>query len=109
MNIYIGNIPNDVTEEELTEVFHAYGHVEHVKIIKDKYTGESRGFGFVEMPDKTQAQAALTGIRDVKGRAVTINEAQPQENFSGSRGFGPNKKKQGFRQRSNFSQRASNY
>ncbi|MFA5261177.1 MAG: RNA-binding protein [Candidatus Omnitrophota bacterium] len=78
MKIYVGNFSYDVTEEELKTMFDAFGQVESAKIIKDKFTGESKGFGFVEMPDKTQAQAAMMGITEIKGRRVTINEARPQ-------------------------------
>ena len=87
MNIYIGNFSFDITEEELKTMFQAFGHVESAKIIKDKYSGESKGFGFVEMPNKTEAQAAMQGIVEIKGRRVTINEARPQvkNNFGPSR------------------------
>ena len=92
MNIYIGNLANDITEEEIVNIFNAYGQVESVKIIKDKFTGESRGFGFIEMPDKKAAQVAMETIKEVKGRNVTLNEARPQEKrFNTGRGFGANK------------------
>lgn len=85
MNIYIGNFSYDITGEDLKEVFEAFGRVGTVKIIRDKFTGDSKGFGFVEMPDKTEAQAAMQGIAEIKGRGVTINEARPQVQY-GSRG-----------------------
>ncbi|HOY09306.1 MAG TPA: RNA-binding protein [Candidatus Omnitrophota bacterium] len=93
MKIYVGNFSYDVTEEELKTVFDAFGQVESAKIIKDKFTGESKGFGFVEMPDKTQAQAAMTGITEIKGRRVTINEARPQakNDFRSSKPHGSRK------------------
>ena len=78
MKIYVGNFSYDITEQELKALFDGFGQVESAKIIKDKFTGESKGFGFVEMPDKTQAQAAMAGITEIQGRRVTINEARPQ-------------------------------
>ena len=89
MNIYIGNFSYDITTEELQEIFAAYGQVETARIIRDKFTGESKGFGFVEMPNKAEALAAMQGIKEIKGRKVTINEARPQEksgSFGGKRG-----------------------
>ena len=82
MNIYIGNFSYDITGDDLQEVFGAFGNVESVKIIRDKFTGDSKGFGFVEMPNKTEAQAAMQGITEIKGRRITINEARPQMNRS---------------------------
>ena len=63
MNIYIGNFSYDITGDDLQKVFGAFGNVESVKIIRDKFTGDSKGFGFVEMPNKTEAQAAIQGIK----------------------------------------------
>ena len=80
MNIYVGNLSHDVREDDLRQVFEPFGEVSSVNIIKDKFTGESRGFGFVEMPTKTEAKAAITSLngQDVKGRAVNVNEARPR-------------------------------
>ena len=88
MNIYAGNLSHDVTEEDLQQAFEAFGKVESVTIIKDKFTGESRGFGFVEMPAKAEAQAAIDGLKDteLKGRAVNVNEARPREDRKGGGG-----------------------
>jgi RNA recognition motif-containing protein len=88
MNIYVGNLSRDVTEEDLRQSFEAFGQVASVNVIKDKYTGESRGFGFVEMPDKTEAESAITGLKDkeLKGRALSVNEARPRP--QGGRGGG---------------------
>jgi len=88
MNIYVGNLSRDVTEEDLRETFEAFGKVESVTIIKDKFSGESRGFGFVEMPAKAEAQAALTGVngKELKGRPLKVNEARPRP--EGGRGGG---------------------
>lgn len=79
MNIYIGHLGYDVTGEELEQVFAPFGRVESVKVIRDKYTGESKGFAFVDMPVKEEAEKALLAIAEVKGRSVVINEARPQE------------------------------
>lgn len=82
MNIYVGNFSYDITPHELQGVFEPFGQVESVKIIKDKATGDSRGFGFVMMPDQKQAQAAMQGIKEIHGRKVTMSEAKPQTPFS---------------------------
>jgi len=80
MNIYVGNMSFDMTEEDLKEAFEAFGEVESVNIIKDKYSGHSRGFGFVEMPARVQAQSAIDGLngKELKGRALNVNEARPR-------------------------------
>ena len=78
MNIYIGNFSREVTEEDLQQAFGAFGQVASVTIIKDRMSGESRGFGFVEMPSKKEAGEAMNGIRELKGRMVTVNEARPR-------------------------------
>jgi len=86
MNIYVGNISSQLTEEELNEAFAAYGTLTSVRIIKDKYTGDPRGFGFVEMSDKTEAEAAIAGLngKELKGKNLTVNEARPRtESFRG--------------------------
>ncbi len=87
MNIYVGNLSRDVSEEELKEAFEAHGTVEKANIIKDKFTGESRGFGFVDMPDKDEAQTAISEMngKDLKGRTLNINEARPRPE-GGNRG-----------------------
>ena len=88
MNIYVGNLSFDVTEEDLKGAFSAFGQVESIKIIKDNYSGRSKGFGFVEMPDKNEAQSAIEGLqgKDMKGRAINVNEARPRT--EGRRGGG---------------------
>ena len=80
MNIYVGNLSFDVTEEDVQAAFEAFGKVESVKVIKDKYSGASRGFGFVEMPSKDEAKAAIAGLngKELKGRALNVNEARPR-------------------------------
>ena len=84
MNLYVGNLSKEVTQDDLQQAFAAFGQVLSAAVIKEKFTGESRGFGFVEMPVKTEAEAAMNGIKEIKGRTVTINEARPRE--SGNRG-----------------------
>ncbi|MGD9109828.1 MAG: RNA-binding protein [Phycisphaerales bacterium] len=88
MNIYVGNLSRDVTDDDLRQAFGAFGQVETVNIIKDKFSGESRGFGFVEMPTKSEADEAITGMngQDLKGRALNVNEARPRP--QGGRGGG---------------------
>jgi len=88
MNIYVGNLSHEMTEEELRQAFEAFGQVESATVIKDKFTGESRGFGFVEMPAKAEAQAAIDGLNEteLKGRAVNVNEARPREDRKGGGG-----------------------
>ncbi len=80
MNIYVGNLSFDVTEEDVRGAFEAFGKVETAKIITDKYSGASRGFGFVEMPSKDEAKAAIDGLngKELKGRALNVNEARPR-------------------------------
>jgi RNA recognition motif-containing protein len=81
VNIYVGNLARQVTEDELRTEFEAFGQVDTVSIIKDKFTGESRGFGFVEMSNAEEAKKAIEGLngKDVGGRALNINEARARE------------------------------
>ncbi len=90
MNIYIGNISRDLSEDELREACAAYGQVSSVNIIKDKFTGEYRGFAFVEMPVKEEADAAISGLngKELKGRALNVNEARPRTDDRRSGGGG---------------------
>lgn len=93
MNIYVGNLSREVTEGDLREAFEAFGEVTSAKIIKDKYSGESRGFGFVEMSSKTDGESAITGLKDkeLKGQALNVNEARPRpegRRSGGGRGGG---------------------
>ena len=91
MNIYVGNISRDVSEAELKAAFEAFGAVQSASIIKDKFTGESRGFGFVEMPNREEAEKAIAGMngKDLKGRALTVNESRPRtDRPRGGGGFG---------------------
>jgi RNA recognition motif-containing protein len=88
MNIYVGNLSFDETEASLETVFSAHGEVTSARIITDRETGRSRGFGFVEMADDAQAQAAIAALNgtNVNGRDLTVNEARPREERGGSRG-----------------------
>ena len=80
MSIYVGNLSYDVTEADLQADFEAFGAVASVNIIKDQYSGQSKGFGFVEMPSATEAQAAISGLhgKDLLGRTLNVNEARPR-------------------------------
>ena len=80
MNIYVGNLSFDATEEDVRKVFEQFGKVESAKIVQDKYSGRSRGFGFVEMPSADEAKAAISGLngKEIKGRALSVNEARPR-------------------------------
>ena len=90
MNIYVGNLSYRTTEDELRRAFEAYGAVSSAAIIKDRDSGQSKGFGFVEMPSDAEAQAAITGLNDkeVGGRRLKVNQARPREDGGGSRGGG---------------------
>ncbi|MBW2001770.1 MAG: RNA-binding protein [Deltaproteobacteria bacterium] len=86
MKIYVGSLSYKATEEDLKKEFESFGQVESANIVKDRYSGESRGFGFVEMPNKDEAQSAIEGLngRELKGRKISVNEARPRsEGFRG--------------------------
>ena len=82
MNIYVGNLPYQLTEEELKETFEEFGAVESAKIIMDKYSGRSKGFGFVEMTNDEEAKQAIESMNDtdVKGRNIRVNQARERDN-----------------------------
>jgi len=90
MNIYVGNLSNTVNENDLREAFQAFGQVDKAAVIKDKFSGESRGFGFVEMPNREEAMKAVSMMngKDLKGRTAKVNEAKPKTDSSRSGGFG---------------------
>lgn len=95
MNIYVGNLSHDVSDDELKEAFEAYGNVESAKVIRDRFSGESRGFGFVEMQNKAEAQEAMSNLdgKEIKGRFLIVNEARPKSDnrrrgAGGNRGHG---------------------
>jgi cold-inducible RNA-binding protein len=87
MNIYVGNLPYNATEDEVREVFAAFGQVKSVALIKDKFTGQPRGFGFVEMTNDAEAQKAIQALngKDFKSRSLVVNPARPREERGGSR------------------------
>ena len=89
MNIYVGNLPFETTEDALQVAFTEYGSVDTARVITDRMTGRSRGFGFVEMPNNDEAEAAIKALngKDFNGRALTVNEARPRED-RGPRGGG---------------------
>jgi len=90
VNIYVGNLSRDVSDSDIQKAFEAFGKVASVNIIKDKFSGESRGFGFVDMPSKDEAQAAITGMsgKEFMGRALNVNEARPRTDRSDRGGGG---------------------
>ena len=90
MNIYVGNLSREVTEADLQEAFTAFGQVTSASIIRDKFSNEPRGFGFVEMPSREEAQAAITGLmgKELKGQSLNVSEARPRTERSGGRGGG---------------------
>ena len=95
MNIYVGNLSREVAEDELRQAFEAFGQVTSVNIIKDRYSGESRGFGFVEMATKSEAQAAINGLNGTSlgERTLSVSEARPRAEggrrpYGGGGGFG---------------------
>ena len=92
MNIYVGNLSYNATEEDLKEAFGAYGTVVSVTIVKDKFTGNSRGFGFVEMSDDEEGKKAVSELneKEIAGRALKVNEARPRESNNGGNRRGGN-------------------
>lgn len=94
MNIFVGNLTNDVTEEDLTNLFSEFGQVKSAKIIRDMFTQQTKGFGFVEMPGLAEAQKAINDIntKEFKGKKLVVNEARPKtdtrKRFNGGHGGG---------------------
>ncbi len=90
MNIYVGNLSFEVTDEELRQLFATYGDVQSASVVKDRFSGESRGFGFVEMPARKDADAAIAALNgtDLKGRSIMVNEAKPKTPKRGGGGGG---------------------
>ncbi len=94
MNIYVGNLSYDTDEHSLRKVFEKYGSVDSVNIIFDKFSGRSKGFGFIEMPDNSEAQKAIDELdgQDLDGRNIKVNQAKPREERGGGhRGGGGNR------------------
>jgi RNA recognition motif-containing protein len=88
MNIYVGNLSSDATDETIRGAFESFGEVTSAKIIKDKYTGQTRGFAFVEMPGQSQAQAAIQSLngKAFQGKSMTVSEARPRASAGRPRG-----------------------
>lgn len=88
MKIYVGNLSFEVTDQDLQESFAVYGQVASAMVVKDAYSGRSRGFGFVEMANDTEATAAINGLngKELKGRTITVNQARPRESSAGAGG-----------------------
>lgn len=97
MNIFVGNFPPETSEDDLRLAFEPFGEVTSVQIITEKFTGESRGFGFVAMHSKTEAQAAIDSLngKEFKGRPLNVNEARPRTrpSFSSGRGRGDSRRR----------------
>jgi RNA recognition motif-containing protein len=91
MNIFVGNLAREVTDTDLREAFAAFGQVASATVIRDKFSGDSRGFGFVDMPATAEAQSAITGLHGttLKGQTLNVNEARPRADDR-SRGRRPN-------------------
>src|SRR5262245_9106929 len=89
-NLYVGNLSYNVTSSDLEKLFSAYGTVKSAQVIADKYTGRSKGFGFVEMKSDAEAKAAITGLnlQEHDGRCITVNEARRREERGGGGGYG---------------------
>jgi RNA recognition motif-containing protein len=88
MNLYVGNLSYRMTEDQLRETFEEFGQVTSCTIIKDKMTGQSKGFGFLEMPERSEAEAAISSLngRDLQGRKLNVNEARPRTGGGGGGG-----------------------
>jgi len=88
MNLYVGNLSYRVTADQLREAFEEFGQVTSCTIIMDKMTGQSKGFAFLEMPDRSEAEAAINGMngRDLQGRKLNVNEARPRVERAGDGG-----------------------
>ncbi len=87
MNIYVGNLPKTTSEEAVRKLFEEYGEVTEIKLLKDQYTDELRGFGFITMPSKADGQKAIQEVNDteIEGRTLIVNEARPRKERSGGR------------------------
>ena len=88
MNIYVGNLGFEVSESDLREAFEQFGQVAEVRLIMDKYTGKTKGFGFIEMPEKEEAEKAIAEMneKDFEGRIIKVSEAKPKTDRGGGGG-----------------------
>jgi RNA recognition motif-containing protein len=108
MNIYVGNLSYEVTEDELRQEFSAFGEVTSVTIVKDNYSGQSKGFGFVEMPKLQEGQAAIAGLNEkkLKDRSIVVNGARPKGDTGSRRGVNRSGGKGGYgKKKNNFGSR----
>jgi len=98
MNIYVGNLSFNITEDDLRQAFEGFGQVASASIIKDKFSGQSKGFGFVEMPSADEAKAAISGMngKEMKGRTLNVNEARPRTDDRRGGGGGGGRRPGGF-------------
>jgi len=101
MNIYVGNLSQEVTEDDLREAFESFGQITSLKIIKDKFSGESRGFGFIEMPARQEAMAAMENLdgKELKGKTIIVNEARQRSDRRRSGGGGGRRRSSGWQNR----------
>ena len=104
MNLYVGNLSYDVTEENLRQAFEAFGQVESATIVKDKYSGQPRGFGFVEMPNRNEAQVAIENLngKELLGRQLNVSEARPRSDRGGPGQQGGRKGRSGYGSRNRY-------
>ena len=104
MNIYVGNLSYEVSGEDLRQVFEAFGQVSSATVVKDKYSGQPRGFGFVEMPERTEGQAAIQNLngKDLRGQAMNVNEARPRNDRGSPGRRGGPQGRQGYGGRSRY-------
>ena len=104
MNIYVGNLSYDVTGENLRQAFEAFGQVSSATVVKDKYSGQPRGFGFVEMPERSEGQAAIENLngKDLLGKQMNVNEARPRTDRGRSGGQGGPRGRSGYGNRGRY-------
>lgn len=98
IKLYVGNLAYGIGDGELQKLFSAYGNVRSAQVIKDRDSGRSKGFGFVEMDNSQEGQAAITALngKEVEGRSLVVNEARPKEEGGGKGGFGGGRGRGGF-------------
>jgi len=104
MNIYVGNLSYDASDENLRKAFEDFGQVSSATIVKDKYSGQPRGFGFVEMPDQAEGQAAIKNLngKELLGKLMNVNEARPRTDRGRSGGQGGHQGRSGYGGRSRY-------
>ena len=104
MNIYVGNLSDHATDEAIKQAFESFGQVISARVIKDKYSGQSRGFGFVEMPMQSEAQTAIKSLngKELLGKQMSVNEARPRADRGGSGGRGGHQKEGGYGGRNRY-------